>query len=606
MCSATDGLLAPLCTTINSIYYICLACERRDGLTAAQLGGSASAGAVVVSTSSSGTLIQSAVSSNPSSPGATTYQCIKCQQSFASEQEVRLHVASHILQEGSVGVKTNPNPSHNPNPNPTHADAGFYTNFNPNSSKFQCIKCQQSFASEQEMHLHVATHVNANSYTNFNPMPDVRLTTNPNPNPTTFQCIKCQQSFASEQEVRLHVASHVLQDGNVHECRLCSAGGGTDVVFDSPARLQAHLVSDHEMAGLSELICEVCGLTMSGPVAARQHALDHGPTAWKHACARCSLRFFFPSELLNHQLVEAHGVDVDSLPGQRSPRGQGSWRSSVDDQQQPNVLRCSDCSRTFAGYASLCSHRRVHEKNTTSPAAGSSAVNAVPLDCSTSAGSLRGQQQRERSGSAPSQYVSGINVVDITRGGNSEETVAGNTRRSEVEDASWTAVKDEGRSAAVALDVVDIARGSVVDVARSSEQQQPIPTVASSPAKRGCFDMVPGSLVNFLDIPRSTEQPAAVASLLVGKGRFETVPCSSDNLVEVTRGSVMSTEQQPGLAVTAGSSSSSLQCPECSRQFPSLSSLQGHMRVHSSGACHLLHLFINQTINWPIGQSVNR
>ena len=281
VCSTTDGLLAPLCTTINSIYYICLACERRDGL--AQLS--------VVSSSSS----------------------------------------------------------------------------------------------------------------------------------RTFQCIKCQQSFGSEQEVRLHVATHVLQDGNVHRCRLCSGG---DVIFDSPARLQAHVVAEHELAGVSEAVCEICGLAMSGSAAARQHALEHGPTAWKHACRRCPLRFFFAAELLNHQLVEGHGVTSPGHPASQPSTG------SVDEQ-----LRCSDCSRTFSGYASLCSHRRVHEKNTVTPG-----VN-VPLDCTATA-------QRERSGSAPSQYVSPAVNVD------------------------------------------------------------------------------------------TRSEPAG----------------------------------------------SSLQCPECSRQFPSLSSLQGHMRVHSSGA----------------------
>ena len=75
VCSTTDGLLAPLCTTVNSVYYICLACERRDGL--AQLS--------VITSSSS-----------------RTFQCIKCQQSFSSEHEVRLHVATHVLQDGNV------------------------------------------------------------------------------------------------------------------------------------------------------------------------------------------------------------------------------------------------------------------------------------------------------------------------------------------------------------------------------------------------------------------------------------------------------------------------------------------------------------------------
>ena len=300
VCWTTDGLLAPLCTTSNSVYYICLACERRDGL--AQLG-------VVAS-----------------------------------------------------------------------------------SSK-------------------------------------------------TFQCIKCQQSFSSEDEVRAHVTTHVLQDGNVHRCLLCSG----DAVFDSPARLQAHLVAEHELAGVKEATCEVCGLTMSGPAAARQHALEHGVAAWKQACRRCPLRFFFAAELRNHQLVEGH--ETATSPGHPAASRQSS--ESVDD-----PLRCADCSRTFSGYASLCSHRRIHEKSSTA------SVN-VPLDCTSG--------QRERSGSAPSQCVT-----------------AGVDTRSE-----------------------------------------PVAT--------------------------------------------------------------------------------SLQCPECSRQFPSLSSLQGHMRVHSSGAtrCSFATLMILTCYSNRLSVSIN-
>ncbi len=51
-----------------------------------------------------------------------------------------------------------------------------------------------------------------------------------------FQCIKCQQSFGTEYEIQVHVASHVMQEGNVHECKICSS------IFDSPAKLQAHLI----------------------------------------------------------------------------------------------------------------------------------------------------------------------------------------------------------------------------------------------------------------------------------------------------------------------------------------------------------------------------
>jgi len=359
--------------------------------------------------------------------------CVICRETMKSEDEFYAHCQQHhaaAITSAAVAASS--------------SAAG--STVTPSS--IPCIVCRQTLVSALELTLHARHHYRSNQqqqqqqssccvcsttdgllvplYTTTNSLHYIclacerrnglaQLDVVTSTSSKTFQCIKCQQSFASEDDVRAHVATHVLQDGSVHRCQLCSG----DVSFDSPARLQAHIVAEHELVGVTEALCDVCGLTMSGPVAARQHAFEHGPTAWKHACRRCPLKFFFAAELRNHQLVEGHD---DTSPRQPASRQSSD---SVDDQ-----LRCTTCSRTFSGYASLCSHRRVHENN-------KAASLNVPLDCTSG--------QPERSGSAPSQCVTA-----------------------------------------------------------SSE-------------------------------PRGT----------------------------------------------------SLQCPECSRQFPSLSSLQGHMRVHSSGVCHL-------------------
>ena len=61
-----------------------------------------------------------------------------------------------------------------------------------------------------------------------------------------------------------------------------------------------------------------------------------------------------------------------------------STSSGVDHDDR---LRCADCPRTFAGYASLCSHRRVHERNpsgataTVSTASATATASASALDC---------------------------------------------------------------------------------------------------------------------------------------------------------------------------------------------------------------------------------
>ena len=46
----------------------------------------------------------------------------------------------------------------------------------------------------------------------------------------TYQCIKCQMSFSSEDEIQSHVQTHLLNEGSSHECHLCTQ----ITYFDSP------------------------------------------------------------------------------------------------------------------------------------------------------------------------------------------------------------------------------------------------------------------------------------------------------------------------------------------------------------------------------------
>lgn len=284
----------------------------------------------------------------------------------------------------------------------------------------------------------------------------------------SYQCIKCHESFANENDIRAHVTSHVVNEGNIHQCRLCvdvassstderscSSPGSPFVIFDSPAKLQAHIVMEHEFGGLAdsastlsaEWHCLLCGVLLSGPTAARNHCLEHRPSTWPHACPACPLRFFFAAELRNHQLVTGHRVDHGPVSAsvnhvQSSPTRTSPSPDPADD------LRCPECSRVFSGYASLCSHRRVHEKSAMLPA-----VAMVTDSSNDSAGRL------------------------------------------------------------------------------------------------------PGG-----------------------------TPCNStdDDCYDSNHVTAASSRDTKSLKVTPNTP---LQCPECSRQFPSLSSLQGHMRVHNSGLC---------------------
>jgi len=67
------------------------------------------------------------------------------------------------------------------------------------------------------------------------------------------------------------------------------------------------------------------------------------------------------------------------------------------------------------------------------------------------------------------------------------------------------------------------------------------------------------------------------------KSGFIERASSSGVMQLLLRSEMKQQQQQQQLRSEGGGVKQLLQCPECNRQFPSLSSLQGHMRVHNSG-----------------------
>jgi zinc finger protein 423 len=312
---------------------------------------------------------QNASSGAAAGHAPTTVPCIVCRQTLVSFVELRLHAKHHLQttqQQHLAPPARSPSSSH-----PTTPGAADFR------SRYVCCVCLGQFDSAESVVPRaggyfvcvtcngrdsvgsgmVSFDAAAAPHSSLRPGSTAAGT---DPPPRTYQCIKCQESFNSELEVRVHVTCHVINEGNVHECRLCASSSTSPVTFDSPARLQTHIIAEHEFGAAADSSpvvrpCAVCGATLVGPVAARAHAIEHGPSSWPHACQRCPLRFYFAAELRNHQLVTGHyRASVTSAGG--SPVPVASSPGLNDD------LRCSECSRVFSGYASLCSHRRVHEK----------------------------------------------------------------------------------------------------------------------------------------------------------------------------------------------------------------------------------------------------
>ncbi|KAH3775880.1 hypothetical protein DPMN_177290 [Dreissena polymorpha] len=201
----------------------------------------------------------------------------------------------------------------------------------------------------------------------------------------SYQCIKCQESFSSEQEIQLHVATHMMTEGNIHECCICFT------ILDSPAKLQCHLI-EHTFVN-SEFKCHACGRKFKSAAEIQTHALDHGVLARKYNCSLCSQRFFFSAELENHNYVHqksretslsdsdkgflsqhltiyplAHPVfeekPVSSLRGHSPVKGQSTVKfqspaQNVKKHVEDSDLSCTKCDKSFRSVILLSEHYKM-------------------------------------------------------------------------------------------------------------------------------------------------------------------------------------------------------------------------------------------------------
>ncbi|RUS75432.1 hypothetical protein EGW08_016811, partial [Elysia chlorotica] len=223
----------------------------------------------------------------------TLVQCVICRQTLSSLTELQMHGRHHFQARPSFFTCCVCLKSFESRENlvsKLNASGRTYYVCKPcyhgEAPLHTCSQCSEKFATAQLLEAHVQTHKQA-----------------------TFQCIKCQQSFSSEREIQLHVASHVLTEGTQHECRLCGA------MFDSPARLQTHLIQ-HSFVG-RDIACHVCGKIFDSPQEIQVHALEHGAPYRRYSCGMCAHTFFFSAELDNHKLIYNHGANAVTKDAER-------------------------------------------------------------------------------------------------------------------------------------------------------------------------------------------------------------------------------------------------------------------------------------------------
>uniref|UniRef100_A0AAV2JVM2 C2H2-type domain-containing protein n=1 Tax=Knipowitschia caucasica TaxID=637954 RepID=A0AAV2JVM2_KNICA len=91
----------------------------------------------------------------------------------------------------------------------------------------------------------------------------------------------------------------VSKEGLNHECKLCSQS------FDSPAKLQCHLI-EHSFEGMGGTFkCPVCFTVFVQANKLQQHIFSaHGQEDKIYDCSHCPQKFFFQTELQNHTLTQ--------------------------------------------------------------------------------------------------------------------------------------------------------------------------------------------------------------------------------------------------------------------------------------------------------------
>uniref|UniRef100_A0A669BLC4 Zinc finger protein 521 n=1 Tax=Oreochromis niloticus TaxID=8128 RepID=A0A669BLC4_ORENI len=89
------------------------------------------------------------------------------------------------------------------------------------------------------------------------------------------------------------------EEGLNHECKLCSQS------FDSPAKLQCHLI-EHSFEGMGGTFkCPVCFTVFVQANKLQQHIFSaHGQEDKIYDCSQCPQKFFFQTELQNHTLTQ--------------------------------------------------------------------------------------------------------------------------------------------------------------------------------------------------------------------------------------------------------------------------------------------------------------
>ncbi|XP_030831212.1 zinc finger protein 423 isoform X2 [Strongylocentrotus purpuratus] len=245
---------------------------------------------------------------NTSAVGSSTgktYQCIKCQKTFATEAEIQLHVTSHVLAEGVL---------------------------------HECKLCRQVFDSPAKLQCHLIEH----SY------PDKE-----------YRCPICRALFSCANDIQAHAIEHGM-DSRHHKCMNCNQS------FFFPAELMNHAKSHPQCHQESKFNCGECKQSFASLFSLSNHMKLHlnKPTV---KCSVCPEVFQSVLEMQHHYFRVHSEAEVVEKPktydctkcGKNFPclsNLQGHMRIHHEGKK----YTCGECNKVFALARNLTIHMRSH------------------------------------------------------------------------------------------------------------------------------------------------------------------------------------------------------------------------------------------------------
>ncbi|XP_071444923.1 zinc finger protein 423 homolog [Hetaerina americana] len=349
---------------------------RRHATSGSNRGGN---GATATAASSSSSTSSSS-SSSPPPPLPTP--CVVCRQTLVSEVEVRMHARFHLRRRGSSSAAGLDQQAQAPQPPAAEAPSQADPQQVAGRERRSCCVCLRPLSDEEVVESGVEEgfpavctecRVLCGAAAGGGASRGVPGDDDSGP----YQCIKCQRGFPTEREIRAHVLSAHLLDVGSHagSCNSGAVGGAgmgkgavggglgvppasSDLAchlcsppseWDSPLRLQAHLIehsfgaatvasggrdssgggaSGSVVSGGSNFSCYLCGAVFTAAAGLQRHMPGHGLAQRPYDCSRCSLRFFFRSELENHMF--SHRDDEDERQKGESEGGVVDEQSAMD------------------------------------------------------------------------------------------------------------------------------------------------------------------------------------------------------------------------------------------------------------------------------------